>query len=477
MIDFPWMLLRLAVGLGSIEVAGYALLVLMLPRRSTFTPMERLALAFGLGSFGLTLWMLTLTFFQISFSLGSIVGPWLLLVLPGGWLAWQRGWLWEDCRCFLTKGRILATFGYKTEFSIPEKFLLLLLLAAFGFVFLRAASYPVWSPYWAWDALSTWGLKAKAFYLGQGIDMSRFEAHNYYPNLVPLLMAYLYFWLGSLTDSLVNAVFPLWGGALVVLFFSFLRRLGVKRVGALGAAAFLVLNGTTLIRHLFIAYADLALAYYQLAAAGLVYLWLREEAPAGSGPLLVCMFGGMAWSKYEGWPLVLITLLAAGLSLLWLRPPQLFKRIACLILVGAGGWFFSLPWRLYMGLQGLKVGGDHIGRFSLHQFCLGVWSVLKALVWIPYFGLLWPVILLCFIPAGTSLWRTPLIFLWLFVAGNLAAIALAYSIVPASPAEFPMYVRATVDRLLLHVAPASALIFSVPLASPGSISAVRHDFI
>ena len=52
MIEIPWMLLRLAVGLGSIEVAGYALLVLMLPRRSTFTPMERLALAFGLGSLG-----------------------------------------------------------------------------------------------------------------------------------------------------------------------------------------------------------------------------------------------------------------------------------------------------------------------------------------------------------------------------------------------------------------------------------------
>ena len=77
--------------------------------------------------------------------------------------------------------------------------------------------------------------------------------------------------------------------------------------GALGAAAFLVLNGATFITHLFIAYADLALTYYQLAAAGLLYLWLREEAPAGSGPLIACMFGGMAWSKYEGWPLVLIT--------------------------------------------------------------------------------------------------------------------------------------------------------------------------
>ncbi len=267
----------------------------------------------------------------------------------------------QDYRSLLAGGRFLVTFGLKSDFSKLEKLLLLLLLAAFGFGFLRAVSYPIW----AWDALSTWGLKAKAFYLAQGLDMSRFEAHNYYPSLVPLLMAYLYFWLGSVADHLVKAVFPLWGGAIVVLFFSFLRRLGVNRAGALGAAAFLVLNGATFMTHLFIAYADLALTYYQLAAAGLLYLWLWEEAPAGSGPLIACMCGGMAWSKYEGWPLVMITFLAAGLTLLWLRPPRVWKRILSLVLMGLGGWFFSLPWRLFVSLQGLEVGRDHIGGLSL----------------------------------------------------------------------------------------------------------------
>ncbi len=105
-------------------------------------------------------------------------------------------------------GRLLVTFGLRSDFSRLEKLLLLLLLAAFGFGLLRAVSYPIW----AWDALSTWGLKAKAFYLAQGLDMSRFEAHNYYPNLVPLLMAYLYFWLGSVADHLVQSRLPPVGG-------------------------------------------------------------------------------------------------------------------------------------------------------------------------------------------------------------------------------------------------------------------------
>jgi hypothetical protein len=473
MIEAVWTLLRLAAGLGSIEVAGYTLLVLVLPRRSSFISLERLALAFGLGSLGITLWMLMLTFFQVSYSLGTIAGPWLLSAIPGAWLAWERGWAREDCRYLLIWGRTLVTLGQGSDFSKVEKGLLLLLLVAFGFGFLRATAYPIW----AWDALSTWGLKAKAFYLAQGLDMSRFEAHNYYPNLVPLLMAYLYFWLGSVADHLVNAVFPLWGAGIVVLFFRFLRRLGVARAGALAATAFLVLNGATFMTHLFIAYADLALTYYQLATAGLLYLWLWEEAPAGSGPLITCLSGGLAWSKYEGWPLVMITFLAAFLTLVWLRPPQTLKRILSLVLMGLGGWFFSLPWRWFVALQGMESGTDHIGGLYLHQIFLGAWFVLKALVWIPYFGLLWPTIFLSFILAGWSLVRTPVLFLGLFVAGNLAAIALAYALVPASPAEFPMYVRATVDRLLLHVAPASCLIIAAPLTSGAMVSKAPRDFI
>ena len=125
--------------------------------------------------------------------------------------------------------------------------------------------------------------------------------------------------------------------------------------------------------HLFIAYADLPLTYYQLAAAGLLYLWLWEEAPAGSGPLIVCLCGGMAWSKYEGWPLVMITFLAAGLPLPsgsaagWEKAPEFSAH--------GTGRLVSLPWQLFMGFQGLEVGGDHIGGFYLPQFFLGVWYV------------------------------------------------------------------------------------------------------
>ena len=56
-----------------------------------------------------------------------------------------------------------------------------------------------------------------------------------------------------------------------------------------------------------------------------------------------------------------------------------------------------------------------------------------------------------------------MLFLALFVGGNLAAIILAYAVAPTGVAEFPAYVRATLDRLLLHLTPTAALLLALSL--------------
>ena len=60
-------------------------------------------------------------------------------------------------------GRLLVTFGLRSDFSKLEKLLFFLLLFAFGFGFLRAVSYPVW----AWDGLYV-GLEGQGFLSGPG---------------------------------------------------------------------------------------------------------------------------------------------------------------------------------------------------------------------------------------------------------------------------------------------------------------------
>ena len=215
--------------------------------------------------------------------------------------------------------------------------------------------------------------------------------------------------------------------------------------------------------HLYIAYADLPLAYFTLGATGLIYLWLTGQAPEGEPLPGRPVSAGMAWCKYEGPPLAATVILAAALTLAWLRPPGTWRRLVSLSLPLAGLALGYLPWRLFINEQHFKVGADHIQNFypqQLAQACVYLAAVLIQ----PYlFGFLWPAVLLAVIALGRRLWTSPALFLLLFLGGNLLAILLAYAVAPTSAAEFPIYLRASMDRLLLHLTPSAALLLGLGL--------------
>ncbi len=443
--------LRLLLGLGAVFALGYAALTLLVPRPRDFAPGERLAFSFGVGALALTLWMLVLSWLGYPFSLGLILGPALavaaaLLLAPRG-----RRALREE---FLALG-----WPSRPDLHGWDWLFLGLLALVFLYALPRAALYPMW----AWDAMATWGLKAKIFYTTRGLNLTCVDAHNYYPNLTPLLLSYLYFVMGRVNDFLVKAVFPLWGALLLGLLYSLSLRLGLTRRRALGLTAFFALSGTVFIVHLYIAYADLALAFFTLGGAGLLYLWLTNAAPRGSLALTACCLAGLAWCKYEGPPLAATLLLAAALTLLWLRPSRWLRRLGALSVPLAGLLVGYLPWRLFIVHQKIEIGADHIQNFYPHQLVQAVYYLLAGLGNPFYFGFLWPALALALVLAGRRLWRSPRLFLVLFVAGNLAAIILAYAVAPTAAAEFPAYVRATLDRLLLHLSPTAALLLAQAL--------------
>ncbi len=451
MIEPAVSVLRLLLGLGAVFFLGYAWLTLLVPRPRDFTCFERAAFGFGVGTLALTFWMLALTWDEVPYSLARILGPPLalaaaLLLAPRG-----RRALREDVRALRVRPGITWR-GWDWLF-------LGLLALVFLYALPRAALYPMW----AWDAVATWGCKARIFYVSQGLDLTCIEAHNYYPNLVPLLLSYLYYALGQVNDSLAKVIFPLWGALLLGLLYSLAARLGLSRRRALGLAAFLALNGTIFIVHLYIAYADLPLAFFALGGAGLLYLWLADAAPRGSLTLSACCLAGMAWCKYEGPPLAATLLLAAGLTLIWLRPARWLRRLGQLSIPLAGLVLGYLPWRLFIIQQKIEIGADHIQGFYPHQMVQSLYYLLAGLANPFYFGFLWPALALGLIFAGQRLWRSPMLFLALFVGGNLAAIILAYALAPTSAAEFPGYVRATLDRLLLHLTPTAALLLALTL--------------
>jgi len=455
MIDPALALLRLLLGLGGVFLLGYAVFALIVPSLQEFRGIERFSLSFGIGAVLLTLWMLVLTWLGVSFSILTILAP--PLALASAALLIKK--IIRGSNQGLTPagkpGRLASAPlpPSPTPLTLWDWLFLGLLAAFLLFATLRAVLYPMW----AWDAIATWGCKAKAFYQNQGIDLICIDAHNYYPNLVPLLLSYLYFCLGQVNDHLVQALFPLWGAFLLALLYSLLRRMGLNRTRALGVTAFFALNGTVFVIHLYITYADLPLAYFALAAVGLLYLWLTDAAPRGSLSLAACSFTGLAWCKYEGPHLAATILLAAILTLLWLRPPDLKSRLLKLGIPILGLVAGYLPWRLFAASHHLEMGADHVQSLHPQQFLAAVSYLGQALINPFYFGLLWPALALALIFSGRRLWRSPSLFLALFLGGNLLAILIAYGVAPTSAAEFPGYIRATLDRLLLHITPVAAL--------------------
>jgi hypothetical protein len=445
MIETSLLLVRLVLGLAGLLVVGYVLAAWLAPG---FTRLEQAAAGFGLGGLVITLWMLALSSLELCFTLPLVMAPPLALV----------GGLWLGQK-FLGRKRqgsptpIPPAPPPPTPYGVWDWVFISLLAALFLFAIPRAVMYPVW----AWDAIAIWGFKARVFYLKGAVNLCGFEAHNYYPNLVPLLVSYLYLWLGQVNDYLVKIVFPLWGGALLVMLFGMLRRLGLARTAALGATAFFALNGITFITHLHIVYADLAMTYFALGALGFIYLWLTGAAPPRSLPLAALFFAGLAWSKFEGPPLAATILLAAVLTLLWLRPPRLVRRLSSLAWPLGGLLLGYLPWRLFALTHGIETGSDHILGFYWEQLFQAIPALGLALVNPTLFGILWPAAALAFVLSGRKIITTPFLFLALFLAGNFLAILLAYAVAPTSPFEFHLYLRATIDRLLLHLAPAAAL--------------------
>ena len=444
MIEATLLLMRLTLGLTGMLAVGYVLATWLAPG---FTRLERVGAGFGLGALVVTLWMLALSSLRLYFSLPLIMVP--LLALAGGLLlVIKLGRRGHPEATPLPPPTTPAPYGLWDWVFIG------LLVALFLFVVPRALMYPVW----AWDAIAMWGFKARVFFLRGAVDLSGFEAHNYYPNLVPLLVTYLYLWMGEINDLLVKIVFPLWGGAFLMLLFGMLRRLGLGRTLALGLTTFFALNGITFVTHLHIVYADLALTYFALGAVGLIYLWLTEAAPPGVLPLAALFFAGLPWSKFEGSPMAGTILLAAALTLLWLRPPRLARRLALLAWPVGGLLLGYLPWRLFAMSHGIETGSDHILGFYLTQLLQALPALLIALINPTLFGILWPTTALALVYCGKKIFTTPILFLALFLAGNFLAILLAYAVAPTSPSEFHLYLRGTLDRLLLHLAPAAALV-------------------
>lgn len=323
------------------------------------------------------------------------------------------------------------------------------------------------------DVVFHWGIKAQRYVLGGGIDYAfltrewNFNKHADYPNLVPGLYAVGAILRGRFSEAILLP-WTLAYAALIVVAAresfrgreSFRRRIGWFRKEHPGARATLVV----------VTLSSLAFAIdYMLGGSpdllfgGLVavaipaVLGRAGPGAAGSGrDWQVSVFAAVAaGAKYEGGPLAAILILAR----LWQRRrtgasigPRVWLRLATLPAIVAGLWWIEVLGR---GLaQGNRAGGFDVDRW--HEVGSGVLRALGSPAWHGFAWVLLAMPLLLLVralrPMAWVVCAQAAVYLWVYFT---------------TPLDVTELIATSAERLLVHLVPATLILFGLAFAGVG----------
>lgn len=444
--------------LAPVALAG-CLLLLALDWDNVLQPLERLVLGYAMGS-GILAWeMLVYQAAGVSFSALKLFLP-LLVVSAVIFRLVKRADLREHRPALCRK----ASFDHVEWFLIAA-----IALAACG-ALLRASLLPME----AYDAVSNWGLKAKAIFLAGRIPEGFLQNPNYevfhpdYPLLVPLLESYIYSFVGGLREGSAKVVFPLFLAGCCIVLFASLTRAGQSRRSSL-LFSFLLVSIPYFAEQATNGYADVAIGFYFGAGSLYLYLW-QTTGKSIFLPLSALCSGFAALTKNKGE-------LLAGFHLIWLMGVLILRPCGSGFRARALGLYAGIlagilmPWYLFKVSLGLR--NDVLNRDVLKA---GLdWSHLNRLGPIAYqlqtqvFGpknwnLIWIVLGAAAIWRRKVLFRPPVVFMTGLIGLTVSAYMSVYLITPYTipPFDVAWHLRTSASRLLVHVLP--HVVFVVGLA-------------
>ncbi len=436
-------MLRFGFSLLPVFLTGATFFRLWMKRPPLFSKAESIAFAFGIG------WVIwTIQLFYASL-LGISWNPWILS-LPWGILFLSS---------FLRRRKGRAPTSKREPFNSVERSILLFLLFIFIYLWIEALTFPL-SYYDFWDAWSIWGLKAKAFFLAESVDLSFFTnpvnafAHKDYPLLLPLAESWVYLGIGALDEEKVRLLFPLFYGALLAVFWGGTRREKSRTESFILTAHLATLP--LLLDYTLRAYAELPMAFYHTGATLSFYFWARRGAREDLWIALL-FSTGEAWTKNEGQVLFLINAFLFGTARLWLLPKGEKKQFLREIPLLSIPLLLLLPWWLFLKEHRIlseflpqlqwQVIGTQKARFSLIFKTLAL-KMTDCIRW----NLLWPA-LFCF---GLLYWRRllkpPILLLFLAVLLPVTLYIFIYIIHPLD-VRWVMNVDDSFLRILLPIGP------------------------
>jgi hypothetical protein len=450
--------LRVAAALAVPTLAGWLLLDACFGARERFGRLERLSLAFGLGSGALTLTMLLLSFAGVHFDTRVITAVLLLPVGAAAWLLRRRG---------RSSSADAPAVAAGAPASRPLRIVLLAAITlSLATVFARTMLVEIDH----WDAWAMWAYKAKIFFVHRIVPVDLFAefertfGHWDYPQHVPLLETWVLLFLGEWNDQLPRVLFPIFHAALCVNVFALLRRHVATEPALLGVLFFATLSG--LQNWVIGTMVEPVLVFFFVTSLGLLFRWMHERD--GRVLTLAGIFAGLGgWTKNDGLALFLSLAVTLGIHLVVEVRSEPRRAAAAFTAFALPGALVVLPWSLFTRLAGLENDvvtasnltwqatcgnlhrlGELPGVFLHHFADVGHWNVL------------WPLFLVVLVAKAKTASRSPLRYLLLPVAVQIAVDVALYIIWPHETEE---YLYDTLQRLLLG--PASIAVLFVVLAT------------
>jgi len=318
---------------------GAGLIALLCRGQKTILPLERSALAWGLG-LGLTgIEMFTISLLGLPLSLPIVLIPILTLILGLFiYLTINKIRLFdlpELVNLFKKAKRI--NFSKISLVQAIEYLLILMITLTVAYVFFDALVKPIVD----FDDLWRQGCIAKIIFVtGKVLTEQTLDLAGPHPFLNPLSQAWVYLMLGVWNDALGKIVFAACFASLLVLFYVNLRK-ELPRLYALLFTYFLSAF-PLIVYHAGTAYSDLMQTFYYSIGAIYLYRWLKDKASPDIY-ISALFLGSGVFVKQIGTPFWGIALVVLFIYIYFEQKRALRSGVNFLLisLLVSAPWFFS----------------------------------------------------------------------------------------------------------------------------------------
>ncbi|MBI3948968.1 MAG: hypothetical protein HY314_00715 [Acidobacteria bacterium] len=454
-------IVQLILFTATISLVGYAIKRLIFRRIETSRIEEMtLALGFGLG-------FTPLLMFDLAFA-GARLSPRNLLLLLSLLVSISLAFVWRGFR-----GIRLIRATSRVRLSPLERALTALIVSAVVFAFVLALS----KPFDVWDAVTTWGFKAKVLYHEQTIytdafldrdgALTRIRPRPQYPLGWPMLEYLVAVFVGAFDESNLKFVSALLFGLLVLAMYAACRTWFPRRHALLACALFVsipFIYYQTVFRLLLVGgkksailggMADLPLACFVFLSATSLFHWFIRPVPAYL--VTAAVFSAAAgFTKNEGLAISAVMMGTLGLFILVHRQTRSWSSLATFMLI----WLVLVgPWLLFqqtlpLELQAVRFvwSGAEVVR-TLHTLPrvtrFFVQEAGNFLSW----GLIWMLWVVLSLLSRRQMLATPLKYLYVIILGGLLVDLLVVALAPVGNVQRAFFQSRTLARLLFHFAP------------------------